>query len=255
MKLGEAGQTVPRRAQDVSARIAQIYGCDPALDTGVIHAAATVRAQDGRLHVLCIGPHAPKSETDFFLLQSLRARADVIITSSANLRAEPHLHHDFQGPAAPGLMDYRRARVGKSKPPELYILTHSGDLPINHPTFGDTTHKHVLTPVSSVGRVRALGLPQAIVQEVAEVSVRAAVALARARGHLTLSIETGPRLSSACYGGERVVDELCLSIFKGPTVSAQAIGGALPDDATLFSGLVATGPGFEAEDFLFQRYL
>lgn len=242
-------------AQEVSARLELIYGRDPADDTGVIHGAAVVRDADGLLHVLRIGPHAPKSQTDFFLLQALRARADVIVTSSANLRAEPDLHHGFQGPCAQGLSDYRRKRIEKLAPPELYILTQSGDLPPKHLTFGDATDKHVLVPKASAPRVHALGLSHLTIHEVAEVSVRTAVELAHSRGHRTVSIETGPRLVAACYGSDSLVDELCLATFVGERPGPLAIGGALPDDSLLFSGRSATGPGFAADDFVFQRYL
>jgi len=245
----------PQTAREVSALLSEIYGQDPASSTGVIHPAAAARASDGDLHVLRIGPYAPKSPHDFFLLQAVRARADVILTSSANLRAEPDLVHDFVGDSAHALADYRAQVVLKARPPLVFILTQSGDLPGRHPVWSDASDKHVLAPSQALSRVRSRVPADTVVHALDDLNLRVAVALARSMGHRTLSIEAGPSLSRSCYGADSVVDELCLSICHQRDLAPAALGGALPPDHVLFAGRSLAGAVFEIEDWSFARYL
>ncbi len=247
--------TAPRTAAEVSARLSEIYGRDPASATGVIHPCAAARADDGDLHVLRISANAPKSACDFFLLQAVRARADVILTSSANLRAEPDLVHDFVGESAQALADYRRHVVQKSEPLLVFILTHSGELPSQHSVWRDAGVKHVLVASQNRSRAEASIPPGTALHVMDHLSLRSAVLLARSLGHRTLSIEAGPTLSRACYGPASIVDELCLSICQQPALPAPALGGALPSDDVLFAGRALAAAVCEIEGWSFARYL
>lgn len=246
--------TPPRTAAEVSARLSAIYGQDPAWATGVIHPCAAARADDGQLHVLRIGPNAPKSACDFFLLQAVRARADVVLTSSANLRAEPDLVHDFVGESAQALADYRRQVARKSAPLLVFILTQSGELPRPHPVWSDASIKHVLVPAEGRARVEANTPEGTTIHVVDDLSLRSAAALARGLGHRTLSIEAGPTLSRKGYAPPSIVDELCLSICL-QALAPGALGGALPSDDLLLAGRTLAAPVCEIEGWSFARYL
>src|SRR5687767_11723825 len=92
---------------DVTERMRALYGAVLEAPKKVVHVVSAHRAGDGRLHVLAIGPRAPKSETVFFVLQLCRARADVVLTTARILRVEPELSLTFVGPWAEALASYR----------------------------------------------------------------------------------------------------------------------------------------------------
>ncbi len=246
---------LPRTASEVSARLSTIYGVDPAEARGVIHIVAAARGPDGCLRALRVGPHAPPSETDFLLLQAVRARADVIVTTAANLRAEPDLAHDLVGEAAAALREYRKHVVGSKEPVHVFVLTQSGDLPADHPAFRDAAVQHVLAPPDSIARAAARVPARTAKHPMPDLSVASAVALARRLGFRTISIEAGPTLARTCYGATSLVDELCLSTYTGRPLGPEALAGALPPDADLLRDRVLSAPSFEAGDFAFSRYL
>ncbi len=249
----------PRTAAEVSALLVHIYGCDPAGLSGVTHIMAVARSTDGLLHALRIGAHAPKSETDFFLLQAVRARVDAILTTSANLRAEPELVHDFVGDSAHALADYRRTVAHKTQPLDVLVLTQSGDVPREHPVWRDSARKHVLVPRAAAEQVRSRVPAQVMVHVIDQLDVRSAVALARTLGCKSISIEAGPTLVRAAYSPEAthepIVDELCLSSYLGAELAPSALSGALPPDAVLLRNRRLAYPALELEGWSFARYL
>ncbi len=245
----------PATAAEVSARLREIYGQDPARSTGVTHIVAAARGPDARLHALRIGPHAPKSDTDFFLLQAVRARVAAVLTSSANLRAEPGLVHDFVGESRGALADYRRQVANKQQPLEVFVLTQSGDLPPQHPIWSDSARKHVLTERAAAARVLKCVPSDVIVHQIDQLDLRAAVAFVRGLGHAAISIEAGPTLLRAAYHERSVVDELCLSLYLGAELMPAALGGALPPDDVLFARRAIAAPPVVREGWSFQRYL
>ena len=84
---------------------------------------------------------------------------------------------------------------------------------------------HVLTDESGAADVGSRA------QVVPGLSLRAAIAWARARKAGTISIEAGPSTANALYEPPVAVDELLLSTFMGPTISAAARGPVFVDAA------------------------
>ena len=139
-----------RDVGQVEERIARLYGDDVdwCTATGRLHVAAIHAASE---RVLAIGPAAPPSETDRFVLGLARARADVIVTTGSILRAEPELVHRFaETPQADAAFAaWRRSVLGRADPPRLLVLSASGDLPKAHPAFAASTGASFVAPSSA----------------------------------------------------------------------------------------------------------
>ena len=67
-------------ASEVASRLRSLYGTTELLRAGVVHVTAVARSAQGPLRVLKIDASSPKSESDFFVLNLCRARADAILT-------------------------------------------------------------------------------------------------------------------------------------------------------------------------------
>ena len=213
------GDLVLTTAAEVDAELWRMYGADLARSAGVVHVAAVWQASPDRHVVIAIGDDAPASAHDSFALQAARARADAIITTGQNLRAEPALTHDLQGAAAPGLSAWRRERLGKDQPPILLVLTSGRDLPLDHPALHATN-----APLLFTSHAGAARLPDTAIHivSVAAPDIRAAIAHLRADGCRTILIEAGPSTASALYQPPVAVDELLLSVFHGASLPARA---------------------------------
>lgn len=254
-------------APEVAAQLTSLYGTTELLRAGVVHVTSARRAPDGRRHVIAIGPAAPPSSTDFFLLNLCRARADAILASAGTLRSEPSLSHALQGPFAGALGRYRERVLHKASPPVVAILTRSGELPLEHPVWEDGTAKLVLTTqevrsalaarLGARAEVVALDGPgSSLAGAATHLDARTATAWLALRGLPLISIEAGPSTSGPLYQPPSVVDELLLSLFEAPT--EVELGKALPPDGALFSGLrcVADTARDEASGaWRFQRWL
>lgn len=253
----------PREEQELAAQAREeaeaLFGVGVAETTGVTQVSATVRAEDGLLHVLAIGENPPKSATDFFALNLARARADAVLTSAANVRSEPMLSHRLAGPAAASLAALRVA-LGKSQPLTCVILTASGNLPLEHPIWSDGSSKVVLTlPTASEQLAAHLGV-RAQVVALEELTPRSAIAWLKRRAH-TIDVEAGPSTTSALYSSSDadapLVNELLLSRFEGPLEPA-ALGRALPPDELLLRGLTCVHESRRQEvsgPWVFQRWV
>ena len=217
---------------EVARAIAALYGDEPLIARGVVHVCAAASGSDGRLRVLKIGDASPKSETDFFVLNLCRARADAILTTAANLRAEPDLSHALQGPWAEALAAYRAEALGKEAPLTCAILTRKADLPRTHPVWEDGTRKVILTIDAAVPALRQWLGDRAEVIALSGLDARRACSFLEERGHGLVSVEAGPSTASALYDAPSVVDELLLSVFDGRVVDGQ-LGGLLPDERRL----------------------
>jgi riboflavin biosynthesis pyrimidine reductase len=209
------------------------------------------------LHVIKIGPHAPKSSTDFFVLNYWRAHADAILTTAAIVRAEPGLSHALQGPHASELALYRKLRLQKSEPPLCAILTRAGDLPLDHKLWNDDVKNRVLTSPERApelqlklgGRAQVIGLP--------DLDAVRAVAWLRAQGVARVVIEAGPTAANALYAAEAPgVDHLFVSRFEGMFDPA-AVGGVLVEPSRLFAGLSRVASSERTEEsgpWRFERW-
>ncbi|MBX3271942.1 MAG: dihydrofolate reductase family protein [Sandaracinaceae bacterium] len=215
--------------EEVDARARALFGEALGPAEGVLHVVSSVR--EGGVHrAIRIGPRAPSSPTDGFVLALARARVDAILVSGAVLRAEPSLVY-----ARPdeGLASIR----GDRPPPWLCVLTARGELPATHPVWSSWARPIVITgpdaPLALDARVEVVRLSAP--------SARAALAhLVDARGCRSVSVEAGPRVAAPLYEPPCAIDELSLSTFEG-ALDARALGGALFDDATLAERMVLAG--------------
>ena len=137
--LNESG--TPRElvmtAADCAHRVGDIFGTDLTSVCGVIHVTAVWRESLKSFITIKINNTSLHSETDFFLLNLTRARADAIITSGKILREEPEVTHDLQGPVGvpEALGSWRVERLGKTSPPLSVVLTSGRELDFAHPLF------------------------------------------------------------------------------------------------------------------------
>lgn len=244
-------------ASEVASRLRSLYGTTELLRAGVVHVTAVARSAQGPLRVLKIDACSPKSESDLFVLNLCRARADAILTSAGNLRDEPSLVSSLMGPSADSLAHYRSETLGKGSPPVCALMTRGGDLPLAHPLWSDGTPKLVLTTPEAQQAVAARLGSRAEVVGVEALDARVAVAFLHARGLPLVSIEAGPSVNAALYRPPSQVDELLLSICE-VALPDDALGGALVEDAALFAGLscVAESPRDEQSGrWRFQRWV
>ncbi|MGF1468885.1 MAG: hypothetical protein ACFCGT_22400 [Sandaracinaceae bacterium] len=203
----------------VEAAIGGLYGGPLPEASGVLHVVAVAPEVDD-LRVIRINEEAPKSPTDFFLLNLTRARVDGIVVTGAILRDEADLTYDLQGPgrSSEGLSAYRRAVARRAGPPLLLILTRGHHLPEDHPAYHSWAEPVVFTSERAVPPLRRT-LP-ARVDVVGDPSPSLASALAyleRRRACRAVSVEAGPSVAADLYrsGGAPSVDELLLSEFEG----------------------------------------
>ena len=219
----------PTPAALVAERVRRLYGdmgggdtiSDPA---GVIHVAAVGREPDGELVVLEINHATPRSAHDRFALDLARARADVIVTTGAILRAEPGLRYELASDRADALHTWRMDQLGRPTPPLVVVLTGREDIDLDHPTLHGWAQPWIYTTVDCAkalhGRLpRHVGL-------VGEPSpdLQTLIDWARRRFDArTITIEAGPTTTRPLYqlqggldgDGPGLVDELMLSVFEG----------------------------------------
>lgn len=217
---------------------------------------SAVETADNRLHVIRIGPHAPKSSTDFFVLNFWRAHADAIVTTAAIVRAEPALSHELQGPQAPELAAYRKQRLKKTESLLCAILTRSGDLPLEHELWNDRVQYRVLTAPERATEIQSQLDSRATVVGLPDLGAATAVAWLRAQGAKHILMEAGPSTANALYATTPGVDHLMLSRFEGSFVPA-AVGGELVESPRLFAGLSRVASSERTEEsgpWRFERW-
>jgi hypothetical protein len=231
-----------RDAADVTGAARALYGADLRGVSGVLHVTAVAREGDD-LRVIRVGPHAPKSATDFFALNLARARVEGIVVSGSVLRAEPGLRYDLSGPAAGALAAWREGVAGLAEPPWLLVLTRGGDVGalVDHPAWRSWARPVVLTGEDAAPRLRDALPPRVEVVGHPAPSPRAAIAHLRDdRGCRGVSIEAGPRVSVPLYDTPSAIDELALSVFEG-ALAPEARGGPFLSEASLARRLRRTG--------------
>jgi riboflavin biosynthesis pyrimidine reductase len=206
---------------DVQQRIAELYGdVDLARCTGVVHVVAVWEGDDEALRVIRIGPSAPKSPTDAFVLQLARARADAIVTTGKILRAEPALHYALP----PDLLAWRREHMRLEQRPDLIVLTRGHDLDLAHPALHGWAQPIVFTTEAAADRLDSAQQVRAVGH--VDLSLRTAIDWAVAQGARVVCIEAGPSSAATLYDSRVAVDELMLSEFLGE-LALQARGGVL----------------------------
>jgi len=199
---------------------------------GVVHVVAVWRPDTWPAErpavVMRIVPSTPRSDADAFVLALARARADAILTSGSNLRAEPDLvHRPDPGDAAADLLArYRREALGKRVAPRSAVLTRGvpGRLDLRHPLLDagsllvvPRAAARALEPEAARRGLEILALDVAGPRE-------AVAALTRERGLRDLTVELGPSASRPLYESPPRVDELWLSTWLEATLPDEVRG-------------------------------
>jgi riboflavin biosynthesis pyrimidine reductase len=231
----------PTPAVLVAERVRRLYGemgddslSDPA---GVIHVAAVGREPDGELVVLKINQSTPRSACDRFALDLARARADVIVTTGAILRAEPGLRYELASDRADALHTWRMDQLGRPTPPLVVVLTGREDIDLDHPTLHGWAQPWIFTNVDCAKALHGR-LPRHVgLAGVPSPDLQTLVDWARRRFDArTITIEAGPTVTRPLYheGGESpgLVDELMLSVFEG-AIPSGARGDPFASQRTL----------------------
>ena len=190
---------------EIDQQLARLYGdVDWRGARGVLHVAAIAATSHV---VIAIGPHAPSSPTDRFVLGFVRARCDVIVTTGATLRAEPELVHRLSETPEEeaALRSWRERVLGRTEAPMLVVLSRSGDLPVDHPALAAAPGGFVWTSRQGRARMGAKRGPLEVVAEEgggsgARSGIAAAIDFALSRaGVETVALEAGPSVSRALY--------------------------------------------------------
>ena len=204
---------------DVPGRIASLWGISSVpRDAGVLHVVATWF--DGEAHrVIRITPQSPKSDTDVFLLNLARARADLILTTGRILREEPELTYSLPPAWAEPMLAWRRDVLGREDAPRVAVLTSGRGLDPEHPALHGWAAPVIVTSPDAARalrdrlpkRVDVIGLPST--------EVRAVLTWARSSGARTVSVEAGPTTARALYADPLAIDELSWSEFLEPDLA------------------------------------
>lgn len=257
-------------AAEVSERLVRIYGEEPLDPSAVLHVTAVWQDETGDLRTLRIREETPVSTTDAFVLGVARARASVIVTTGASLRAEPGLHHGLDGLRRPGkaLAAWRRERIGLSEPPASCVLTASGKIDLRHRLFALSPRTLIYTRPGAADRLRQTvrdeGLETVEVVSDANSSLAAAVEYLRIEeGFATVGIEAGPTAAATLYEHPGpnmcLVDELMLSRFEAGTPPDTVRGPALFEASRLEALFSRSSPPYagseESGTWIFQRFV
>ncbi len=234
--------------EGVVGALAALYGERVLPSGGVLHVASAWDGPSGR-RTIRITEASPKSEWDSFVLGLSRARADAIVVTGAILRAEPELRYDLDDELAA----YRRA-LGKTEPPELWVLTSGRGLDPEHPIFHGVSRAVLFTPAGA-SLANAEGLER---RDLPTGGLRGLLERTRAAApEALIAIEAGPATHRALYDDPPLVDELLLTLFEGPLPS-ELRGGAMLDDAALEARLGPPRSERTAREpaglFRFRRY-
>ena len=222
-------------AQGIRERLENLYGrVDWRSARGRLHVAA-IHGPTRR--VIAIGPAAPPSATDRFVLGFARARASVIVTTGAILRSEPELTHRFAEDAseAEALQEWRASVLGMESPPRLLVLSASGDFPFDHPAL-EEGEGWIWTTPEGRARVGANRPGFEVVVGRARGVAEALDFLARDPSNHTLLVEAGPSTSGGLYVSRAGLQELLLSSYSGP-LAVTASGPLFIDSARVESTL------------------
>ncbi len=249
-----------RSPADVTALGRELLGDDPARAGRVLHVAAVWRDARGAARVLRIGPHAPRSDHDRFLLALARARAEAIVTTGRILREEPALTHGPLGPPElrAALTAWRRERLVLEAKPWLLVLSSGRGLDPEHPAFRGPTRPLLFVPADAAAELRErFARTEVRVASVPQPSVRLALAHLRRLGAKRITVEAGPTTARELYQEPPVADELWLATYAGEALAAEAIGEPFVDDARLFAALGASSTQVAREErsgrWLFER--
>jgi riboflavin biosynthesis pyrimidine reductase len=249
-------------AESCEQRISEIYDADIQRDKGVVHVTSVWAESSRRMITLRIGPETPPSETDSFVLNVARARADGIVTTGKTLREEKTVTHDLQGPGpvSQALTKWRLERLKKHEPPTSVVLTSGRQVDLEHPLFRCGTVPMIFTSREGARELANRAGSKGIeVVEREKPSLRDAILyLAEERGFETIVIEAGPSSSRTLYQPPVAVNELMLSTYLERRLSRSVQGGAFFSLQQLGLIFPMAGSAFTSEEesgrWNFQRY-
>ncbi len=214
--------------------------------------------QPAARRVIRITEDSPKSETDFFLLNLARARADVIVTTGKILRDEPELAYSLPTQWDEAMQRWRAEIMGRTAAPVVAILTSGRDLDPEHPALHGWARPVVLTSDNASCAVRSRLGSETRVIGLKSPGPHAAIAWARSIGATTIAIEAGPSTARALYADPLAIDELWLSEYLEPQLAPALRGDVLFDQAGVPADLrAAGGPSEQTERsgrWRFQRF-
>lgn len=233
----------------INQELLRLYGdVDWSTAPRCLHVAA-IHGPSGR--VVAVGEAAPRSRTDRFVLGFARARASVILTTGAILRAEPDLDpryaEDEETDAAWAC--WRERILGVAWRPKILVLSGSGALPTKHPVL---SHAEGWIFTTSPGHERLASMStslRVVIDEggdseeaplrASEFALGEVMAFERwpdrAGSRATIAIEAGPTTAAHFYSeaaGARGIDELLLSRFEGE-LAKEAYGPPFIDQAQI----------------------
>lgn len=165
-----------------------------------------------------------RNAADRFVVGMLRAVADVVVSGSGTLRAEPKIDWTPRQVFPAGAEVFREIRRARGLPERIRvaILTSSGDVDLGHPVFrSEAVAPLIVTSRGGAERLsgRAGRVEVRVVGE-RELTTRDAIAaIAAASGARLVLSEAGPRLFGRMLE-EGVVNELFLTL--APTLAGRA---------------------------------
>ncbi len=247
LDISQSAGDKPRSEDDLGSILEDVYGrVDWQAAGGVLQVTAI--AADDRA-TIALGPDAPSSVFDRFVLGFARARVDALVTTGSILRAEPELVHRYAEDNAQNSewQGWRTETLGRTAAPGLILLSRSGDFPSDHPAIEAAESGFVWT--SKAGRARMgarVGELEVVVEEEVEQKegekedfnfsiaksagarngLAAALCFARTRRGLErIAIEAGPSATRALYLPDSFpararVDEVLLSLYRGELLAS-----------------------------------
>jgi len=164
---------------------------------------------------------AGDSPADRFVMGLLRTCADALVIGSGTMAASPRsvwTPEQAFPPAADAYAELRH-RLGRSRPPQVVILTASGLVDAAHPAFA--AGALAITTDLGATRLETSLAPEAVVSVGPELDAAAALAVLHERGHRLVLSEGGPHALGP-FLSARLVDELFLTI--SPLVTGRVAG-------------------------------
>ena len=240
---------------DPEAALTRLYGQVPDNSASVVHVAAVWRAPGGDFITLRIGPDAPPSDIDWFVLSAARARADAIVTTGRILRAEPELVHDLVGETGAALHAWRQRALGRQHAPYVLVLTGGQLLDRAHPALHGWARPVIYTHTAAAQRMRAEGAGRLHIVGEDCPSLVGAITCLRGLGCRTILIEAGPSTGAALYRPDApAIDELLLSVYGNERLPASARGPAFVEPDQIAGALPRRSPVYRDGDWQFMRF-
>jgi len=215
----------------VARRVGELYNDDLLEDEGVLQVSSGWIDPQSVLHSLRIGPQAPRSATDGFVLGLARARADIIVTTGRILRDEPGLVHEIASDPQLDLSAWRREHLLRSSLPEVAVLTSGRALDWNHPVFSGGSRVSIFTgeDQSNALSIKAKERGVKLITD-PEPTLEGLLAYLGTRDEVrTVTLEVGPSTVASLYAGGGHVQEWMLSACLAETIAQEAVGDLWPD--------------------------